>query len=277
MLRQAIESIRQQEFQEYELIVVNDGSDDGTKEYLDSLLPNARIKVVHQLQLGPAAARNAGIKIATGAFVAFTDDDCTVPKNWLNQFYLAFQPSQIDIIGGRVQNAFLQNIYSEVSQETTNYFVQLLNRQNADSGFLTSNNIAYRVEVLRNAGCFDERFRFAGGEERALNQTIISKGGRSLFSPDIVVQHHQALTFRTYIHQQFRYGKGSYILHRVIAKEISSPLHFIPIAMYLQLSVWFLKDNFFTGIARVALFCLGQLAVAMGFFAQAISCSIGNK
>lgn len=255
----------QQEVQGYELIVVNDGSDDGTKEYLDSLLPNARIKIIHQSHAGRAATRNAGIKLATGSFIAFTDDDCTVPKNWLNQFYLAFQSSQIDIIGGRVQNAFLQNIYSAVSQETTNYFVQVINQENAGSGFLTSNNIAYRKATLQTAGGFDVRFRCAGGEERALNLKIISKGGRSLFAPDIVVRHHQTLTFRTFIRQQFKYGRGSYLLYQVIAKEISSPPQFAPIAMYLQLLVWFLKDKFFTGIAKAALFCLGQLAVAMGF------------
>lgn len=272
-----MESIIQQELKDYELIVVNDGSDDGTREYLDSLRSNPHLKFIHQQQAGPAAARNAGIKIAQGEFVAFTDDDCIVPSNWLHQLHLAFHSSQVDIVGGGVQLAPSDNIFSEVSQETTNFIVWHLNQQNANSGFLTSNNIAYRAEVLRNAGGFDGRFRFAGGEERALNQKIISNGGRSLFVPDIVVQHYQTLTFRTFLRQQFRYGQGSYLLHRVIAKEISSPPSLIPMSVYLMLSLSFLKGNIFVGIIKLALFSLGQLAVVMGFLKQASDHLLGKN
>lgn len=260
----------QQEFKEYELIIVNDGSDDGTKEYLDSLLSNSRIKIIHQQQAGPAAARNAGIKIAKDEFIAFTDDDCVVPREWLRQLYLVFQSSQIDIVGGRVQNASPLNIYSEVSQETTNFFVQHLHEQNPNFGFLTSNNIAYRTATVRNVGGFDERFRFAGGEERALNQKIISKGGRSLFVRDIVVQHHQELTLRTYLRQQSCYGNGSFLLHKVLANEIPSSVRFIPFVMYLRLILSFLGDNFLKGVLKSFLFGIGQFGLISGFLAQAV-------
>jgi glycosyltransferase involved in cell wall biosynthesis len=66
-------SVRAQRFTDVEIIVVDDGSTDGTKEYLETLQPEVR--VVHQPNLGPGAARNAGVAISRGDYIAFLDSD----------------------------------------------------------------------------------------------------------------------------------------------------------------------------------------------------------
>src|SRR5262249_35304485 len=72
-LRQAISSVWAQTNREYEIIVVDDGSTDGTMDYLLSLGPN--IKALRQANSGPGAARNLGAKHASGRYVAFLDSD----------------------------------------------------------------------------------------------------------------------------------------------------------------------------------------------------------
>jgi glycosyltransferase involved in cell wall biosynthesis len=72
-LPQALSSVWAQTFTDYEVIVVDDGSTDGTAEYLSTL--DARVRVVRQENAGPGAARNAGTAAAAGEYLAFLDSD----------------------------------------------------------------------------------------------------------------------------------------------------------------------------------------------------------
>lgn len=72
-LPSTLASVRSQRFVDYEVIVVDDGSSDGTQQYLRSL--GDRVRIVEQSRRGPGAARNAGAAIARGDYLAFLDSD----------------------------------------------------------------------------------------------------------------------------------------------------------------------------------------------------------
>jgi glycosyltransferase involved in cell wall biosynthesis len=72
-LKQALSSVWAQTYDDYEIIVVDDGSSDGTMNYIASI--SGRVKALHQRNGGPAAARNLGVKHATGDYIAFLDSD----------------------------------------------------------------------------------------------------------------------------------------------------------------------------------------------------------
>ncbi len=84
MLQAALRSVQCQSFQDYEIIVVDDGSTDGTAEHL--LAEEPGVQVIAQSCLGPGAARNSGIAAAKGAYVAFLDSDDTW-FSWTLQIY----------------------------------------------------------------------------------------------------------------------------------------------------------------------------------------------
>ena len=86
VLPAAINSILNQEVGNWELIIVDDGSEDGTEKLLDKYSDESRIKYFYQENKGVAAARNFGGKKATGDFVAFLDSDDEVEENWLKDF-----------------------------------------------------------------------------------------------------------------------------------------------------------------------------------------------
>ena len=73
-LSQSIESIRNQTFGNYEHLIINDGSTDGTKEYLD-MIDDSRIKVIHLERSGRGVALNRGLYESKGKYIAILDAD----------------------------------------------------------------------------------------------------------------------------------------------------------------------------------------------------------
>ncbi len=93
-LREAVQSVLDQSYSDFELIVLNDGSTDGTAEILESF-NDPRLHVVHQENLGLALTLNKGIALARGEFIARQDaDDVALPERFERQVeYLDLHPS----------------------------------------------------------------------------------------------------------------------------------------------------------------------------------------
>ena len=72
-IEEALESVFEQTLQDFEIIVVDDGSTDGTGEVLRKY--GDRIRYIYQENNGPASARNGGIRVARGEYIAFLDAD----------------------------------------------------------------------------------------------------------------------------------------------------------------------------------------------------------
>jgi glycosyltransferase involved in cell wall biosynthesis len=91
-IQQALESIHQQTYRPLEIIVVDDGSTDNTKEVVRNL--GICVQYIEQGNLGPAAARNLGINLAKGDFVALLDSDDLWHQEKLTKQMARFQAKQ---------------------------------------------------------------------------------------------------------------------------------------------------------------------------------------
>lgn len=101
LLEEALGSVWAQTFFDYEVIVVDDGSDDGTWEYLESL--GARVRIERQKNGGPGAARNLAARISRGKYLAFLDSDDVWFPWTLQTFFNATQTDhQPSIICGKL-------------------------------------------------------------------------------------------------------------------------------------------------------------------------------
>jgi hypothetical protein len=104
-LGQAIESLRSQTYADWECVVVDDGSSDGTAEVAAALAASdRRIACLSQATSGPSAARNAGLAAASGEFVQFLDaDDLLGPRKLQHQLEVFGRHPEADIVYGGVR------------------------------------------------------------------------------------------------------------------------------------------------------------------------------
>lgn len=91
-IRRCLDSIIRQSYHDFELIVIDDGSDDGTAKICDQYEQRYEyIRVRHQQNGGVSRARNAGLKMAGGTFAIFVDSDDYLPSNYLGQLKSAYE------------------------------------------------------------------------------------------------------------------------------------------------------------------------------------------
>jgi len=185
-LKKCIDSLLNIDFHEYEIIIVNDGSTDGTKEFLD-ILQNNKIKAVHhECNQGISVARNSGIKNANYDIVAFTDDDCEVDKNWLTELLKGFIDEQTGFVIG-------QTFY--VNKNHKGYFPERL-VSNLNAKWPMGCNVAYQKKVFSTCGDFDDFFSKYNNEDSEMAIRAVSKD--FLFNrASSAIVNHQAMNWTT--------------------------------------------------------------------------------
>lgn len=110
-LRATIESVLAQTYPHYELIVVDDGSSDGTPDLAASY---SGVRVIRQPQSGHPVARNTGIRAAHGAWLAFLDhDDLWTPEKLRLQMQCFTEDPALDLVFGHIQNFFSEELTPE--------------------------------------------------------------------------------------------------------------------------------------------------------------------
>jgi len=197
----------------WEVIVVDDGSlppVDLTETSTTFPSPLRLLRIAHQ---GAAAARNAGLAEARYQTVLFTDDDCVIGDDALVGVAGRVTLDAMAMILGDTRNAVSDDPYA-IADDTLHRVVYAhFNRDQVVEAAHGSSAMAAPRDRLREIGGFDTRFSLAQ-EDRDLCARWREHGWPVVFAPDWRVDHHHSHTWRSFLAQHFRYGRGAFLYHR---------------------------------------------------------------
>ena len=180
-LTQLLESLTNQTLSPalFEVVIVSDGSTDGTAELMRELsLSRENLKLLELENRGPGAARNAGARAARGQYLAFTDDDCLASEDWLEQLLAVFERTGAVGVQGRTTTDRLARTPLTHEMEVLSPWLAAMPTCNA----------AYRKDVFDRVGGFDESFPFAHNEDADLAWRV-EEIGKTVFAPEVHVIH----------------------------------------------------------------------------------------
>lgn len=193
--------------QDFELILVDNGSTDGTVSYLHALaeqLPHVRLVLNHKNR-GFGKACNQGMAISRGRYVILINNDTVVPPGWLARMGSALETPGVGMVGPRSHRvAGIQNVspisYDPRTLEGYDAFAQDWSERHRDQACFVERLMGFcfgiRREVLDRIGGFDPIFGIGGFEDDDFSLRVQLAGFRLLMIDDVLIHHHAHATFR---------------------------------------------------------------------------------
>ncbi len=211
---------------ESEIVVVDNGSRDDTRDVVSAHAESLSIRCVFEAHPGLSMARNRGIAAARGALVAFTDDDCNVDRNWMQAIVDAFASRpKLSILGGMVAHAGGGD-----KAVSLRMHAEAKNVLSADAILATMSgcNMAFRRDVFERVGGFDPAFgkgrRIGSAEDLDLMYRALRRGMSIVYLPHVVVRHAHGRDSEVAVAEvkrEYVRGRGAFYWKFITDREIA--------------------------------------------------------
>ena len=218
LTKRCVESLRQNTAVAHELILVDNGSEDGTGDFARS---RADVAVVHESNLGFAAGMNAGLEQASGRFVAFINNDTAFPSGWAEPILETFERyPRAGIVLPAVTAA---GNPVTVREEPGDRQLVLQPFGEFPSGVV----YVMRTGLMRDLGGWNEAYRTASAEDLDLAFTVWAHGLDIVLDERVLVEHVSQATVRTIPDRGVLYREN---LEQFLDRWASVPLGETPLA-----------------------------------------------
>src|SRR3989304_5607183 len=184
-LTKCLESFKTQTLsnENFEVMVVDDGSNDGTKDAAAKTLERNS----YQQNRGPAAARNNGANQAQGEIILFTDADCEPQPNWIEEMIKPLDNPQVVGVKGVYKTRQKELVARLVQIEYEHKYERMKKFKYID--FIDTYSAGYRKDIFLKYNGFDERYPKASVEDQEFSFRLSHDGHKMVFNPDAVVYH----------------------------------------------------------------------------------------
>ena len=221
-----LDSLKNQDRQGVEVILIDDGSTDGSRQIME----RSGFRVLMGGHQGPSAARNRGIAEAGGRLVAFTDSDCLVPPDWLSKLERALLAADATAAGGGQRSPEDETPRGRAYQRVMTQlgFVGDYTQDSPDLQEVRHNascNVLYHKEALEGVGGFREDLY--PGEDVDLDYRLEKQGCAFVHVPGVEVAHYRPQSLVGFARMMERYGWSQAFLVRVHGPFRF--LHFLPL------------------------------------------------
>jgi peptidoglycan/xylan/chitin deacetylase (PgdA/CDA1 family)/GT2 family glycosyltransferase len=216
-----------------EVVVVVDGSLDGSEQAAHELpMPHDKV-VLYQENAGAAAARNRGAAAARGRILLFLDDDMEADEHLLEEHERCYEEGADAVVGHMPLHPDSPRSLTAlgVSRWERQRLGRLRRQPQPELQDLLTGQLSVRAEVFRAAGGFDERFneggRF-GGEDTDFLHRLLKSGAAIRAAPDAISRQRYVVTPEQNLRQWYEAGRGDVILtskHPELARHVESLHH----------------------------------------------------
>jgi glycosyltransferase involved in cell wall biosynthesis len=237
-IKNSIDSVLNLNYKNYKVYVVDAFSTDGTYEILKSY--GKKIKL-EQHKGNPAQAYNYAIKKIKTDFIAFTDGDCVVDRNWLKNLISSFGSEEIGAVVGYCKTPkevnFLQKLIGIELESRFKRFPKIISRG-------PTMNLCVKTKIAKRLK-FDERLFISYDTD--FGYRLTASGKKIVYQPRALVYHYHRATWKSFFKQQVIYGKFVpllYLKHKKMVKgdHISKPLMMVqPFIFYSSILFFFLS------------------------------------
>ncbi len=215
----------------YEIIFVDDGSSDGTRNWLSSLADTEVKVLLNEKNLGYAGTNNRGARAARGEYLALLNNDLVLQPQWIQPMLAVFQRRGpgVGVVGNIQRNATTAAVDHAGISVTINGKLEHIRGIPATSDedqevlAVTAACCVIRRDLFLEVGCFDEAFR-NGGEDVDLAFRLGSRGKRAFIALGSCVRHHVSATrgptsLQDERNSRLLFQRWSAVITEAIAKE----------------------------------------------------------
>jgi glycosyltransferase involved in cell wall biosynthesis len=253
-VRRALAALAQQSISPclFEVIVVIDGSEDGTAEMVEQFAAPYRLRAIRQPNRGRAAACNAGLHASEGELVIFLDDDMQPAEGFIAAHQRAHHSGERLVVIGAVPitlDAASPPVVAYIGAKFNRHLEQLAQPDYRFklTDFYSGNSSIGRDMLIGLAG-FDEAFRVYGNEDLELYLRLLRAGARLVYSPEACAEQHYTKGFRALARDNIAKGQTAVLL----ASKHPSALGDLKLSTYHQASLkWRLLRKFMLSVSRV--------------------------
>lgn len=219
VLIKTLKTFTQQSHDDFEIIIVDDGSEDGTKEAIERLNLSFKLRYFFQNNKGPASARNLGIKKAKEDIIFFTGDDIIPSPDLLKEhIYLHEQKNEKLVVLGYTQWAPQIKI-TPFRKYIANYhfnYSAIIDHENVNWRYFYTSNISMNKNFLEKTGLFNEEFSYAAYEDSELAYRMSQWGMKMIFNKKAIAYHNHPVDFKGYQKTMINRGKSLILLAKKI-------------------------------------------------------------
>ena len=273
------ESMRKQTLNSkyFEMIISDDGSTDGTEEYVKSLENKFHFKLsyVSQKNLGPGSARNNGVKNSKGELIVFIDSDCEADSKWLEIIFNAYKNNEFDAFGGpdKARDNFLP-IQIAINFSMTSFLttggIRGHNKNMISKFFPRSHNMGVKKALFEKIGGFGS---LRHGQDIELSNRIINDQAVVKLLDNAIVYHRRRTTLMKFFRQVFNWGVARVNLAKM-DRNMLQMVHFLPSTVtaifFLSIFGIFFYPNIFISFMYLYFLILSIICIYGGLKTQNI-------
>lgn len=267
-IKSLLDSLKKQTYKNLEIIIVDDGSTDGTSDIVKKY-PFKRITHEGNNNKGLADSRNKGVEVSKGDIIVFTDDDCVADKNWIKEIAKCYQKNpSVNGVGGKIKPYSLETLFEKYDhyarhpiffhptyeynrkERIRSYLGKMfsMKKKTLKDGQKLSAvmglNSSYKKDIIKEVGMHEPGLR--RGVDFDLNMKLRKEGIlNAVYCDRAIIYHKHRIGFKAFVKHVFDYGKAYMKVWR-LRKEVKwlprpLPLLFIlffPIGYFIN--VWYL-------------------------------------